>query len=445
MATDSARGGSSKGGQPAPRPDNRPDRQSDEPLAPAVSPASLPVSPPDGFDSQQWLSQTVADVREGFARKRLLMSFAEYFTLFAAAPDRHSRSVAQYVRDVFDHFGSTTVESPRGPATRFRLFDCAWEDGKNALMGQEEVQAAVYRLISNFAREGRTNRLILLHGPNGSAKSTFVASLQRAMEHYSTLEEGALYRFNWIFPSQKLTKGGIGFSGGSYEAEGGSETYAYLEDDLIEAKIVDEMRDHPLLLIPREHRRALIESRLSDAIAKGFRPADYLLRGDMSHRNRQIFEALLGSYHGDLSRVLRHVQVERFFVSRRYRQAAATIEPQMAVDARARQLTMDRSLSSLPPALQSLTLYETQGDLVDGNRGIIDFADLLKNEAMAALYESLQRLPVRYRDAVVLCDLEERSYDDAAKIMDCPVGTVRSRLHRARALLLVVQQVARAR
>ncbi len=62
-------------------------------------------------------------------------------------------------------------------------------------------------------------------------------------------------------------------------------------------------------------------------------------------------------------------------------------------------------------------------------------SDLLKNEAMAALYESLQKLPDRYRDAVVLCDLEERSYQDAAKLMGCPVGTVRSRLHRARLLL----------
>ena len=98
--------------------------------------------------------------------------------------------------------------------TRWRLFDCPFDGGKDALMGQEEVQAAVYRLVSNFAREGRTNRLILLHGPNGSAKSTFVACMQRAMEHYSTLDEGALYKFNWIFPSQKLTKGGIGFGGG---------------------------------------------------------------------------------------------------------------------------------------------------------------------------------------------------------------------------------------
>src|SRR5450432_2834379 len=330
------------------------------------------------FDAKAWLSNTAGELRESFARNRRVMSFGEYFTLFGADAGRQVRSAAQYVRDVFDHFGTEIVRTPRGSITRWKLFDCPWDAGKDALAGQEEVQASVYRLVSNFAREGRTNRLILLHGPNGSAKSTFVASLQRAMEHYSTLDEGALYRFNWIFPSQKLTKGGIGF-GGAFESGGGApETFAYLEDELIEAKIADEMRDHPLLLVPRGKRRELIEARLAGEIKAGFRPADYLLRGDLSHRNRQIFEALLSSYHGDLAKVLRHIQVERFFVSRRYRQAAATVEPQMAVDARSRQLTMDRSLASLPPALQSLTLYEVQGELVDGNRGVIDFADLLK-------------------------------------------------------------------
>jgi len=382
MSPDSPRGGSSGGGRPE---DAAPGAAGAS--ASAAFPASSAHTAPDGFDPKQWLSATASDVREGFARKRLLISFAEYFTLFSASPARHVRSAAQYLRDVFDHFGTAEVSTPRGKATRWRLFDVAWDEGKDALLGQEEVQAAVYRLISNFAREGRTNRLILLHGPNGSAKSTCIAALQRGMEHYSSLDEGALYRFNWIFPSQKLTKGGIGFSGGSFESDGGAtDSFAYLEDDLIEAKIVDEMRDHPLLLLPKPYRRALIESLLGPEIARGLRPADYLMRGDLSHRNRQIFEALLGSYHGDLAKVLRHIQVERFFVSRRYRQAAATIEPQMAVDARVKQLTMDRSMASLPPALQSLTLYETQGELVDGNRGVIDFADLLKRPLEAYKY-----------------------------------------------------------
>src|SRR4051812_1330415 len=341
------------------------------------APSAVTANGPSAFDSRDWLTQATGEMRESFARNRRVISFAEYVTLFSAEPARQLRSAAQYVRDVFDHFGSEPVRTPRGPMTRWKLFDCPWDNGKDALVGQEEVQAAVYRLVANFAREGRTNRLILLHGPNGSAKSTFVACLQRAMEHYSTLEDGALYKFNWIFPSQKLTKGGIGFGGG-IESSGGQETFAYLEDELIESKIADEMRDHPLLLLPRAKRRELVTERLASVNPPELRPADYLMRGDLSHRNPQIFEALLSSYHGDLRKVRRPVQGERFFVSRRYRQAAATVEPQLAVDAHSRQLTMDRSLASLPPALQSLTLYEYQGELVDGNRGVIDFADLLK-------------------------------------------------------------------
>jgi predicted Ser/Thr protein kinase len=339
------------------------------------------------FDPKSWLAQTTTEFRETFAQKRRVMSFGEYFTLFSNAPARQVRSASQYLHDALDYFGTETVRSPRGSATRWKLFDCPWEGGRDSLMGQEEVQAAIYRLVSNFAREGRTNRLILLHGPNGSAKSTMVSCLQRALEHYSTLDEGALYRFNWIFPSQKISKGGIGFAGaGSLDGASPMDTYAYLDDEFVEAKIIDELRDHPILLLPRPRRKELIEELLGDVIKEGFRPAQYIVEGDLSHRNRQIFEALLASYHGDLAKVLRHVQIERFFVSRRYRQAVATVEPQLSVDARSRQLTMDRSLSSLPPALQSLTLYEYQGELVDGHRGVVDFADLLKRPLEAFKY-----------------------------------------------------------
>jgi RNA polymerase sigma-70 factor (ECF subfamily) len=61
--------------------------------------------------------------------------------------------------------------------------------------------------------------------------------------------------------------------------------------------------------------------------------------------------------------------------------------------------------------------------------------DLIRDQRTAALLEAVRELPAGYRDAVVLCDLEERSYEEAARVMGCPVGTVRSRLHRARGLL----------
>lgn len=61
--------------------------------------------------------------------------------------------------------------------------------------------------------------------------------------------------------------------------------------------------------------------------------------------------------------------------------------------------------------------------------------ELIGNETTAALHRTLRELPERYRDVIVLCDLEERSYEEVARLIGRPVGTVRSRLHRARALL----------
>jgi len=60
---------------------------------------------------------------------------------------------------------------------------------------------------------------------------------------------------------------------------------------------------------------------------------------------------------------------------------------------------------------------------------------MIDGETLAALKIAVTELPPAYREAVVLCDLEERNYDEAARLVGCPVGTIRSRLHRARGLL----------
>ena len=62
--------------------------------------------------------------------------------------------------------------------------------------------------------------------------------------------------------------------------------------------------------------------------------------------------------------------------------------------------------------------------------------DLTTAEQIEALRRSVLTLPLGYREALVLCDLQELSYADAAAALNCPIGTVRSRLHRARALLV---------
>ncbi|MEO6419961.1 MAG: serine protein kinase PrkA, partial [Polyangiaceae bacterium] len=337
--------------------------------------------------------RTVADnVERRFQAGRRVLSFAEYLDLFASDPVRYSRDASRYLRDVFDHYGTTAVDHPWGHFTRWNLFDLPWEAEtisktlpRGALIGQEPVQEEIYRALSNFVREGRPSRLILLHGPNGSAKSTIVACLMRALENYSLLDEGALYRFNWVFPSNKTVRGALGFREAA-AAPGAVATYAHLADDQIDAKLLVEVRDHPLFLFPIAERKALLEKMFVGANEP---PSDWILRGQLSHKSQQVFEALLSSYHGSYTEVLKHVQVERYFISQRYRTGAVTIGPQMSVDAGERQITADRSLAALPASLQAITLYEAKGELIEAAGGLLEFSDLLKRPLDAFKYLQL--------------------------------------------------------
>jgi serine protein kinase len=354
------------------------------------------------MDKERDIAAQIRGVAENVERRfqtgRRVLSFAEYLDLFATDPVRYARDASRYLRDVFDHYGTTQVEHPWGKFTRWNLFDLPWEPllsgaatsgsalPRGALIGQEHVQEDVYRALSNFVREGRPSRLLLLHGPNGSAKSTIVGCLMRALENYSSLDAGALYRFNWVFPSNRTVRGALGFGQSDALSKEATSTYAKLDDDQIDAKLLVEVRDHPLFLFPVEERKALLE-KMFEGTAEP--PGDWILRGQLSHKSQQVFEALLSSYHGSYTEVLKHVQVERYFISQRYRTGAVTIGPQMSVDAGERQITADRSLAALPASLQAITLYEAKGELIDAAGGLLEFSDILKRPLDAFKYLQL--------------------------------------------------------
>ncbi len=69
--------------------------------------------------------------------------------------------------------------------------------------------------------------------------------------------------------------------------------------------------------------------------------------------------------------------------------------------------------------------------------------ELSRTETIESVRKAVLALPERYREVVVLCDLQEMSYAETAEVLGCAVGTVRSRLHRARRLLIEKLQPAR--
>src|SRR5690606_33752942 len=126
--------------------------------------------------------------RKEFETNRRILSFQEYLALLAEEPERQLRGSAQYLVDMLDHFGKTPLSieetAPLDHTTvyRFHLFDLPIEGVAPKLVGQEEVQSEIYHTLVSFARQGMSNKLVLLHGPNGSAKSTLIQGLMGGME-----------------------------------------------------------------------------------------------------------------------------------------------------------------------------------------------------------------------------------------------------------------------
>jgi RNA polymerase sigma-70 factor (ECF subfamily) len=64
------------------------------------------------------------------------------------------------------------------------------------------------------------------------------------------------------------------------------------------------------------------------------------------------------------------------------------------------------------------------------------FMDLARDETVGLVRQAILSLPAHFREVIVLCELQELNYQDAARLIECPIGTVRSRLNRARTLLV---------
>lgn len=97
-----------------------------------------------------------------------------------------------------------------------------------------------------------------------------------------------------------------------------------------------------------------------------------------------------------------------------------------------RALSRDRSFVSIGEG------YEEDGEPTHEQLVAQDdpLGDLTRSEVIESVRQAVTALPPHYREVVVLCDLHEMSYAEAAQILNCAVGTIRSRLHRARSLLI---------
>src|SRR5690606_27136759 len=129
------------------------------------------------------------------------------------------------------------------------------------------------------------------------------------------------------------------------------DSFANVDDKMISSRMPCEMKDPPFFLLPKRRRIELLREALAEAAEEErsrFKWTEFLLKGELSPKNKVIYESLLRSYRGDWHKVIRHVRVERFYISHRYRTGAVTIEPQGTIDAGSRMLGHSQ-MSGLPP------------------------------------------------------------------------------------------------
>jgi RNA polymerase sigma-70 factor (ECF subfamily) len=150
------------------------------------------------------------------------------------------------------------------------------------------------------------------------------------------------------------------------------------------------------------HGRALL--RFSAAMCRSRQAAEDLVHDTFVAllRGPNLFDPAQGTVFGYLCGVLRHR------ISRHFRHEKRWVALDVDGD----------TLTPAPDAHEPGTVEE-----------------IARSELSAAFRRAMLELPLQHREVIALCDLEELSYATVAGILDCPVGTVRSRLHRARALL----------
>ncbi len=313
------------------------------------------------------LLQYVGDLqdREYFQQLNWTGTFADYLELVAANP-KITRNAFQRVYDMIMSYGTEEFMDAKKRLIRYRFFSAPTFDTEDAIFG---LEISLMRLVNFFKGAaqgyGTEKRVLLLHGPVGSAKSTIVRRLKRGLEYYTRTEEGALYTFDWYL--------------GDYEdIAAGTVKEADWEKDPMHAE--------PLQLIPKDVRPQFL-ARLNEG-----RPYNeqVQIRGDLSPVSRYHFSELMRRYAGDWTKVIRHVRVRRLIFSEQDRIGIGTFQPKDEKNQDSTELTGDINYRKIAiyGSDSDPRAFNFDGEFNIANRGIIEFIEMLKLD-VAFLYDLL--------------------------------------------------------
>jgi serine protein kinase len=288
-------------------------------------------------------------------------SFEEYLAIVRDNP-RVCRTAFQRVYDMVLSHGQEEYIDNKKKIIRYNFFRDETHGGRDAVYGLDiPLMRLVNTLKSAAERYGTEKRIILLHGPVGSSKSTIARLLKRGTEEYSRTTEGALFTYEWHLP------------GPLAQMAGGHERFA------------NPMHEEPLRLIPPDWR-----TRAFEELKLGSKERPIFLEGDLNPADRQIFRELMAHYKGDFTKVVSHVHVRRMVLSEKDRIGIGTFQPKDEKNQDSTELTGDINYRKIAEygSDSDPRAFNFDGEFNIANRGIIEFVEILKLD-VAFLYDLL--------------------------------------------------------
>ncbi|MDZ4821575.1 MAG: serine protein kinase [Planctomycetota bacterium] len=292
-----------------------------------------------------------------FRKKHWEGTFPQYLDVVAEDP-KVTRNAFERVYDMIMSYGTKTFEVAREKHTQFNFFSDPDDHGADAVFG---LDASLQMLVNAFKSAaqgyGIEKRVLLLHGPVGSSKSTIARLLKKGLERYSQSEAGALYTLGWVDIEDRSTVHWC------------------------------PMHEEPLHLIPERFRAETAARLNANQPADGYQAR---IRGELCPMCRYIYAERLKKYEGDWTRVVQDVHVKRLILSEKDRIGIGTFQPKDEKNQDSTELTGDINYRKIAEygSDSDPRAFNFDGEFNVANRGLIEFVEVLKLD-VAFLYDLL--------------------------------------------------------
>jgi serine protein kinase len=281
-------------------------------------------------------------------------NFADYLDIVRTEP-QVARSAYQRMYDMIVSHGYDEYTRNREKLLHYNFFDDLVENGKDAIFGIDKPLMDLVQVFRSAAhRYGTERRVVLLHGPVGTAKSTIVRLLKKGIEAYSRTDDGRLYSFYWQ----------------PHDGE----------------RMDCPMHEDPLNLIPVEFRPAI----LADLNEGRTGLEQVVIQGELCPACRFVHNQLLQEAAGDWTKVIEQVRVKRILLSEKDRIGIGTFQPKDEKNQDSTELTGDINYRKIAEygSDSDPRAFNFDGELNIANRGIVEFIEILKLD-VAFLYDLL--------------------------------------------------------